>query len=491
MSPMHSSTASFGTWMAPLLRHPVRWLLPTLLIGGLVGLYAMIRLPTWEASQTLIIRNEAANNQAPPGKFGQTDEMKTVQETILELSKGRRVLEEALRKVGPPADDLRHDYWPSPQDVADLQEAVKLAPPKGAEFGRTEVFYLRVKSTSRQRAIDLTDAVCHQLETSFRGLRNEQAQSMIHELEKTVRIAQDDLTDSTRRLNDLERHVGSDLGELRILSEAASGDSALRRTNTEIRAELRQARAARQSQEELLGLLEKAQQDPRSLTSTPSQLLDSQPALKRLKEGLIDAQLRSAELQGRMSDGHPLVQAAKQSEQEINHRLHDELAASVRGVQSELRLSAQRMAMLEEHQADAARRLDQLAALRATYANLVAETRNRSELVQRAEQRLAEVRGNQATATTADLLARIDEPYTGPLPVGLGRSILILLGMAFGLLTGFGVVYLTAPVAPAHSPLPAIPSASPIAKLSNAESGNPAPSFSETMEKMLRGRRAH
>ena len=489
MSPTHSSPASFGQWSALLLRHPVRWLLPTLLIGGLAVSYAMVRPSTWEAAQTLIIRNEAANNQAPPGKFSQTDEMKTVQETILELSKGRRVLAEALQKVGPPADNAHQGRWPSPEDVADLQDAVKLAPPKGAEFGRTEVFYLRVKSTNRQRAIDLADAVCHQLEASFQELRNKQAQSMIHELEKTVRIEQDDLADSTRRLNELEKQVGSDLGELRILTDATSGDSALRRTITEIRAEIRLARAARQSQEELLGLLEKAQQDPRNLTSTPSQLLGSQPALKRLKEGLIDAQLRSADLEGRMSDGHPLVRAAKQSEEEINHRLHDELASAVRGVQSELRLSDQRMATLEEHQADAARRLDQLAALRATYANLVAETRNRSELVQRAEQRLAEVRGNQATATTADLIARIDQPDTGPLPLGLGRGMLALLGVAFGLVTGLGVVYLTAP-APAVSPLSANPSTAPIAKLSNGEISHPAHVFSEHMEKILSGRHA-
>jgi uncharacterized protein involved in exopolysaccharide biosynthesis len=387
-------------------------------------------------------------------------------------------------------DGLHHSHWPAPEDVANLQEAVKLAPPKGAEFGRTEVFYLQVKNTSRQRAIELAGVVCQQLETGFQELRHQQAQSMIQELEKSVHIEREDLADSTRRLNDLERQVGSDLGELRILNDATSGESAIRRTITEIRAELRQATIARQSQEELLGLLEKAQQDSRSLTATPSQLLESQPALKRLKEGLIDAQLRSADLQGRMSEGHPLVLAAKQSEEEINHRLHDELASSVRGVESDLRLSVQRVAMLEEHQADAARRLDQLAGLRATYANLAAETRNRSELVQRAEQRLAEVRGNQATATTADLIARIDQPDTGPSPLGPSRNVMILLGVGFGLVTGFGVVYLTAPAAPAIPSRPASPSVAPVAKLSNGERGDPAVSFNQTMEKILRGRRS-
>ena len=38
-----------------------------------------------------------------PGKFSYPEEMKTVQETILEVVKSRSVLAAALREVGPPA----------------------------------------------------------------------------------------------------------------------------------------------------------------------------------------------------------------------------------------------------------------------------------------------------------------------------------------------------------------------------------------------------
>ena len=59
---------------------------------------------TWEASQALIVRNEASSAEKGPGKFSYPEEMKTVQETILEVVRSRSVLEAALREVGPPAD---------------------------------------------------------------------------------------------------------------------------------------------------------------------------------------------------------------------------------------------------------------------------------------------------------------------------------------------------------------------------------------------------
>ena len=62
---------------------------------------------------------------------------------------------------------------------------------------------------------------------------------MIAELSKTVHLAQADLTDTTARLTAIESQLGSDLAELRGMHDAASGDSALRRTAAEIDGDLR------------------------------------------------------------------------------------------------------------------------------------------------------------------------------------------------------------------------------------------------------------
>ncbi len=55
----------------------------------------------------------------------------------MELSKSHSVLKAALVEVGPPADYAGPAAWPTDKDVESLQKAVKIAPPKGVEFGST------------------------------------------------------------------------------------------------------------------------------------------------------------------------------------------------------------------------------------------------------------------------------------------------------------------------------------------------------------------
>lgn len=219
--------------------HAKHWLIPTVVIGVLAVGYALVRPATWEASQALIVRNEAANNEVGPGKFSHTDEMKTVQETILELVKSRGVLTAALEEVGPPVDYRKAKAaWPGARDVAGLQKNIKLTPPKGAEFGKTEVFYLKVRDRDRTRVIALNRAICDRLLARFQELRDAKAKSMIDELVKTVHLAKADLDESTTRVAAIEKRVGSDLAELRVWNQPGSGESGLHWTITEIRNEL-------------------------------------------------------------------------------------------------------------------------------------------------------------------------------------------------------------------------------------------------------------
>ena len=55
-----------------------------------------MRKPTWEASQALVVRNEAVGSQDIPGKFRHSDELKAILDTVLELSKSRSVLNATL-----------------------------------------------------------------------------------------------------------------------------------------------------------------------------------------------------------------------------------------------------------------------------------------------------------------------------------------------------------------------------------------------------------
>ncbi len=80
------------------------WFVPALVVSLGAAIYALTYRDTWEASQALIVRNEAVNNDRGLGKFTQPEEMKTIQETLLEIARSRGVLEAALKQVGPPAD---------------------------------------------------------------------------------------------------------------------------------------------------------------------------------------------------------------------------------------------------------------------------------------------------------------------------------------------------------------------------------------------------
>ncbi len=427
-----------------LLANPLRFAVPVIVVTVVAIAAAIFRPTTWEATQALIVRDEAAGNRmSRPGKFDHIEEMKSVQETILELARSRGVLEQALVAVGPPADAKTSVGWPTDRDLETLQDDCKLVPPKGAEFGKTEVFYLKVQAGSKQRAIALAAAVSHQLQARFEDLRKTRANSVTDELMKTVSLAEADLAASTVNLAAMERSVGRDLAELRTLNESPSGDSDLRKMAVELESELRTQKAALNSNVELLKLLQDAEEDPGRLLASPSRLLDSQVGLKRLKDGLVDAQLATAKLQGSMSTLHPAVQAAKSAEIEISQHLHDELAIAVKGVEVDVRLAKNRIRSLEEQRASVDDRRDRISNVRADYANLVSMSRHRTEILKTVQLELSEARATEAAAHRANLLSLIDQPDGGNRPIGPGRTSIVLAGLLGGLVIGAGLIFLS------------------------------------------------
>jgi uncharacterized protein involved in exopolysaccharide biosynthesis len=443
-----------------LIAFPLRWLVPTVLVVLAAGAYAVVRPDTWEATQALIIRNEAANGDAP-GKFRHADEMKTLLETVLELAKSRSVLAQTLELVGPPADRSSSEAWPSDEEITLFSEAFKIAPPKGAEFGTTEVFYLKVQDKNRRRAIALATTLCNQLEARYNQVRDGRAQSMVAELTKSVQLAQADLQAATARLKHVEQKVGSDLAELRHLSQASGGgvESDLRRKSLELESELRTAVAKERNLTALVDNLESSLADQGQLLATPNGLLESQPALRKLKEGLLDAQLRTAQLLGSMSAVHPQVIAAREAEQEIRRHLRGELIVAIRGVELDQNLASNRVSTLEEQLSSVRQRLELLAGLRSEYAGLVAEVDHRTKLQEEAQRQLVEARATQSSALTASLISRLDAPTTGSRPLGPGRTMLLLAGLAGGPVFGLAILLISLPAAAPIAVRPPVQSA--------------------------------
>ena len=425
-----------------IVRRPAIWAAPTVAFALLALGYAVLRSPAWEAKQALVIRDEAVGRVfTSQGKFASVDDMQTAQETVLEMAKSHGVLEAALSQFGSQ---------PSPVAIENLKGKIKLKAPNGAEFGRTEVFYLVVEDSNRARSLKLTAAICDALEQRLGELRDKKAQSLIDELQKSVALTRSSLDESTARLATLEAEVGSDLAELRILNESASGESSLRRTITNIRNDVRAEKQSQVSNQQLLKLLEESDGNPEGIVAMPSRLLESQPALQRLKEGLIDAQLRTSQALSLMSKSHPKVQAAIAEENDVRRRLHGELATAVQGLKVELGLNVNRIADLTAQLSDVEGRMGKIASLRADYANLTADVQQHTESWNNAQRDLAEAKASQAAAHSASLITRLDGPQVGAYPAGPSRSMICVAGLLGGLFIGLSLVVLLAkPVAPA------------------------------------------
>jgi uncharacterized protein involved in exopolysaccharide biosynthesis len=193
------------------------------------------------------------------------------------------------------------------------------------------------------------------------------------------------------------------------------------------------------------------------LIATPSTLLISQPAISRLKDALVDAQVRTANLLGTFADEHPIVIAARESESLIQMQLHDEVTTAIQAIELDLKLNAERDAALNAKTNAGRARVARLAGARAEYANLVAAVDDYTRLVEAARKNLGDARAKHASAHTASVIGRIDGVETGVRPVGPGRTTITAAGGIAGLILGLGVVFLFA--GPVPRMLPELPKA--------------------------------
>lgn len=445
------SHAAVASITQALRVHWRRWLIPAALTTVLCTCYAtVIYQPPWEVTQALTVRDEAASGTVRPGSFDTPETLKNYQETILELITSPSVVSAALQQVGPPSGSHGGNQWPTPIDIDKARGKIRIVPPNGTELGTTELFYLKVEDTDRQRALKLTGTLCQQLERRFQQLRNRKTQSVIDELSQTVELAKAKLDTSVNELSQIEQSVGVDLVELRALSDRASGTGSLQTTIAELRQELRRAAAKLETDQHLLELLRAAREDPDHLVATPNRLLEALPALKRLKDGLIDTQLQTSQLLGTLSPEHPRVRAALVAEKEIRDHLHHELDVAVRGLQAEVILSSAQAASLNKRLDDAEQRMRRLVSIRASYAALIANVLRRTENLTTTQHDLTAAMARSAAAKSTSLITQVDGPETGAYPNGPRRSIIILAGIGGGLFIGFGIVFLTVVPVPAR-----------------------------------------
>jgi len=430
------------------------WIGTMILFGALGTAYVMfLKQDAYLASQAIMVRDEANGAIVRLGRFQSQSDMKAAQETILETAKSHQVVRSALESVGPAPKLFpgwsfgAEEEFPSLRLIDETaRRAISVHAPKGAEFGVTEVIYIDVTSTPRDRALALNLALCEALEARLQQVRRARADSVIAELTHARELARNELAASTEQLHAMELEAGTDLSDLRGMIEFSSSSSSTRLEFDQIKNELRQTEQTLQQLRSDRDMLLAAIEDPAAFVVAPSALLNSQPGLKRLREGLVDAQLSGSQLTGKFTDDHPLVIAANSAQSTIIQRFSEELRASLASIEADVTVAEQNQARLEAKKKSLEMRLTQLTNNRAQYSNFAAEVKSRVSILESAERALAEALAARDSSQSTSLLTRLDAPIVSDKPIGPGRLTLIAVCAAAGLAFGLGIVVLITPL---------------------------------------------
>jgi polysaccharide biosynthesis transport protein len=426
------------------------WVGTTFGIGMLGAVYAyFLKQDLWLASQGYMVRDEANVASMRPGRFDSDSQMKAAQETILEVARNEQVVSEALSTIGSESSWFSWfggGQWPSTTVVRSTAGSlISIRAPKGAEFGATEVIYLDVKQSSAERALAFNRALSAALETRLQQVRKSKAESIRSELVQSRDLARQQLRESTELLQKIEASAGIELSDLRGMTDMIAGGGNSRQHLDQLKAEIRGAETSHQELLDSLHLLDEAIADPAAFIVAPSGVVSSQPGLKRLHEGYAEAQLSASQLSGKFTDQHPLLVAARRTQLSIQERLVNELESSKINLNQEVKSSQQRLDRLKRLQAEAERKLAILAENRAEYANLIAEVKTRTAILEGVERELAEAEAASTAASKTSLINRLDEPTVSEKPIGPGRTTITLASAITGLVLGFGLMLVITP----------------------------------------------
>lgn len=430
-----------------------RWLwMGTTFLFGIAGFMYVVFLKhdVYVASQGLLVRDEANGAVMRLGRFQSQTEMKAAQETILEMARNSQVLKVALEKIGPKPSWLgwlwKSEYPTSAEIEQFARYGIGVRAPRGAELGTTEVIYLDTRDADRERAFALNNAVCDALETHLQEVRRIRADGVIGELTAAREIARRELDTITQVLQEIESGTGADLSDLRGMTDAGSVVSNTRMLHDSIKSELRQAELQQQQLNTDIELVREAVEDLDNLLTAPSELLNGQPGLKKLREGLADASLNASQLRSRFTESHPMVVAALEAENQIEMSLRAELDYSQRTLVRDQQLLDKKVEKLRTQLTQLETRMEKLASIRADYSNLAGEVKTRSQILQDNERKLAEAQAARDAAISCSLITRFDKPMVGAQPEGPGRKTIFAGTTMAGLFFGLGVVFLLTPL---------------------------------------------
>jgi succinoglycan biosynthesis transport protein ExoP len=452
-TPVLRLLSAFWQWRAV-------WIGSTLLFTAIGLFYALfLKSNVWVATQGMIVRDEATATAMRLGRFESQTQMKTAQEMLMELARNPSVIRKALSSV--PQENSYNFLQvfgkssmtePTSKEIEAFgKRNVTVRAPHGAELGTTEIIYLDVKLGSKQRAIAMVEAITGFLEQELQQVRQSRAEGIIAELRAAEDVADSALQRATKKLQSIEIAVGTDLADLRGLTDANTG-STNRLMLDMVRDDLRKGEIELQMHQENLESVRAAIREPDLLAQVTDRLTDTQPTIKKLREALAEAYIRTTQQMGRYSELHPEVLVAQQTEVHVRQRLMKELEAAGSAIEGSIALTSRRMQRLHEQEQELGKRLNLLAQIRADYTNTVAEVKARSDELHSIRRDLTQALAARDAASKSSLITRLDNPILGEKPLGPGRTTIAGAALFGGLMLGLGVVFLLVPIHEPNSP---------------------------------------
>ncbi|MDA7902355.1 hypothetical protein N9B31_01725 [Mariniblastus sp.] len=431
-----------------LYRYKIVWIAPAILGAVLALCYATMLSPQiWSARQSMIVRDDLLGQSYKPGRFDSIESMKSAQETILEIARQPQVIRNAMAKLGPP-ETLKNQAaiaeWPNEETIEDMQDAVLIHAPNGAEFGKTEVIVLNVKQSTPERSLKFIELLLIEIIAKVDEVRSMRLQSMEVELTRVRDAAMAELKKSKDKLTQMDKALGSDIATMNALSDPQNSDNSIKRDISQIRIEIREATLELEKRNALLSQLEEAKTKPDRILGLSAGMIGILPALDDLKKEMIEKQAEFAVAMGVYQPGHPKYARSKKAIDAMRQQIHLELDLCIAAMENEVKDANTRWSRLDNEMKSLDLQLTKLSENRTEILTLVAELKERTEIANKAQSNLAEIK-SLAEAGVSNLIARVDEPQVFTRPDGPGKKLKILVGGFAGLMIGLGIVLLIAP----------------------------------------------
>jgi polysaccharide biosynthesis transport protein len=413
-------------------------ILATAIICSVLSLlYAVQAKKKWLASQTMVLRDDLLGESFKPGRFPSQETLKNAQETLLHIAKKSEVIREALRLTHP--EHAAEKDWPSDDVVDGTRDLISLVAPNGSEFGKTDVVILNVKQNSPASAKKFAQTMAEQIEHHIRIFRSDLLRSMEQELNLQYEQAKVEFEQVAEPVRKLVESTGTDLESLKAFNDTGSGGNEMQRVLENLKSEKRRALTQAQLAEKQLELLAEAKSEPEVAFARNNELMQTQPSLKRLADGLNDAKLTYNNLAGAFLSEHPRLKAAEQAVANTKQQIASEISLIESALQTQLELARDQIAFFANEEEKYESRMLSVNEKRIDFQQLTNDLTQRLEAMGKQQTMLSEIQSLANTADRVSLVAIVGEPELATNPIGLSKSWIVLMGTIGGFFLGLGI----------------------------------------------------